>query len=292
MSRDWSGHGWTEKDAVDYYPSYAEGKKKEPVWGDYDRWRCFDFWHGSIRLYCYLRMPQTERLTRGGLFPLLLFLHSASYDPVSDLFPLGDAWLDGAISEPMFVLCPLCPDEFYWLIRGNSWTEEGGEWIIDSRGFALFEGPAATEMAEALVELLKQVARDLPVNLGRVFLSGASMGGHACWDLAARHPGLFCALAPVASHYKVSEMAFAAQRLYSMPTWAFHGHDDQCCNFDEAQELVRKLGRKAGLTEYRRKEGDELSVHNSAAIVAYVDHGPALMRWFLRQPPSRGQYSR
>merc|ERR1719203_539936 len=139
-------------------------------------------------------------------------------------------------------------------------------------------------MAEALVELLRRVQREAPVDPRRVYLSGASMGGHGCWDLALRHPELFSALVPVASHFELARQPLAAERLYGMPVWAFHGVGDFCCNFDEVQALVKRLGRNAGLTVYTEGR-DEASVHNSAAIVAYVEYGPVLIRWLLRQPP-------
>lgn len=262
-------------------PSSPQTRAEATAWTKSSRWKCFDFKHGGVCLHSHLRLPRIE-FAAGAAIPLLLFLHSASYDPVNDLFPNGDAWLDRQL-EPMFVLCPQCPEDYYWLIRGNSWTEEGGEWTVDEEGYCLWEGPAADEMAEALVGLLRQVAKDVPVDPRRVFLTGCSMGGHGCWDLAVRRPSLFSALAPVASHFEKSRVVLAEERLYGMPTWAIHGVGDFCCNFDEAQELVRRLGRKAGLTAYYEGK-DGQSVHNSASLVAYGDYGPALVRWLLRQP--------
>jgi len=249
------------------------------------RWCEFEFASHGVCLRCHLRRP----LHFGGAsaLPLLLFLHSASYMPVLDLFPAGDTWLDGSTVEPLFVLCPRCPDNFYWLLQGNSWAETGGEWILDDRGFSFWVAPAAEEMAQALVALVHEVMRQAPVDPRRVCLSGTSMGGHACWDLAARNPGLFAALAPVAAHLESQRVAWAVEQLKGTPVWAFHGMGDFCCPFEDTVELVKKLGPPAWLTTYRGGRGD-LSVHNSASLLAYVEYGPALFSWMLRQSLRQG----
>lgn len=198
-----------------------------------------------------LRQPAGGGGAAGTRVPLLLFLHSAAYDPVGELFPEGDGWLDAGWHGPLFVLCPRCPDNYYWLLRGNSWTEEGGEWITDSRGFHSWVAPAAEEMDATLVGLLADMVRRFLVDPKRIFLTGASMGGHACLDLAARHPRLFCAVAPVAAHVQEDHIAWTAKRLRGIPVWAFHGVGDLCCRFDDIEVLIRKIGDSAWLTTYR-----------------------------------------
>mmetsp|Transcript_37743 Transcript_37743/g.95596 ORF Transcript_37743/g.95596 Transcript_37743/m.95596 type:complete len:507 (+) Transcript_37743:62-1582(+) len=268
----------------------------EQAWSRKASWQEFSFEHSGVSLRCHLRRPPAEALAarQGTSVPLLLFLHSASYCSREDLFPMGDEWLDD-VSEPLFVLCPECPQDYYWLIRGNSWEETGGEWgVEDDEGFVFWQGPPADEMASALVALLRQVASEEPVDPCRILLSGISMGGHACWDLAAREPELFAALVPVASHFEKERVEWAVERLRGLPTWAFHGIGDFCCPFDEAQALVRRLGYPAGLTTYGQEQcgtdewGGPASIHNSASLVAYTDYGPALIAWLLGQPPRRG----
>ena len=87
------------------------------------------------------------------------------------------------------------------------------------------------------------------------------------WDLAARHPELFAAFAPVASHFEPWRFAWAARRLKGLPIWAFHGRGDFCCPFDNMEALVKSLEPSAGLTVYSERRVDrcgEHSIHNSA----------------------------
>jgi len=292
---------WMEEDWL--VPTSLERRRGEwqegPLRYDWNepRWCEIEFAHNDVLLRCLLRRP---RRPRAGPLPLLLYLHSASYNPYDDLFPEGDAWLDDACAEdPMLVLCPRCPDDYYWLLRGNSWKEVGGEWVTDRNGFCFWVASAAEEMVTALVALLRHVVHDdaaAPVSADprRIFLSGASMGGLGCWDLAARHPRLFRALAPVASELprwrgcQEAWTTWATQRLTGLPIWAFHGPDDLCCPFQDVARLVRRLGPPAGLTTYRgRRKGQ--SVHNSAGQVAFVEHGAELVAWLLRQRPGEVQ---
>lgn len=182
------------------------------------------------------------------------------------------------------MLCPRCPDDYCWLLRGNSWEEKGGKWMTDSRDFPFWVAPAAEEMADALVGLLSDVVWRFPVDPCRIFLSGCSMGGHACLDLAARFPDLFCAVAPVAAHVQAECASRITEQLQGIPLWAFHGVDDFCCPYDDIVVLTRKLGGSAWLTSYWQRH-EELSIHNSASQVAYVHYGRALFSWMLRQPP-------
>jgi len=291
-SLDWPMGAWTSQDArAERAVSWPGAEAGAPdAWtspGTTALWEQFFFSHEGVELQCHLRLPP-KLTSRNNAVPLLFFLHSASGQPIGDLFPEGDAWFDDSVREPVVVLCPKCPEHFYWLIRGNSWTEEGGKWFIDSRGFAFWTGKAAHELDRALVALLRQVVQTLPVDPCRIFLTGVSMGGYGCLDLAARHPDLFCAVAPVSAHTDKKLTAWAARQLVRTPQWCFHGVGDLCCPFDDMADFVKRLeGAPTALTVYHGgRQGN--SVHNSANLVSYVEYGPALLAWMLQQSPNEG----
>jgi len=238
---------------------------------------------------CHLRHPQKQiNYTNSSRksFALLFFLHSASYDPVGDLFPEGDSWVDHCGLEPLYVLCPKCPANYYWLMRGDSWNEEGGEWMTDWRGYSFWKGSRGIEMANALVEVLRDVLRYFPIDPERIFLSGCSMGASACLELAAHHPMLFAAIAPVGAHLGNEPMDWLVERLERTPMWMFHGLGDYCCPYEDMLYLATQLSRSAWLTTFDVGHGD-LSIHNSSSHVAYVTYGRALLAWMLRQSPRR-----
>lgn len=65
------------------------------------------------------------------------------------------------------------------------------------------------EMSELAIAAMQQAMRDFRVDPRRVYLTGLSMGGTGVWSIAARHPGLFAALAPIcgALHFPAGKVA-------------------------------------------------------------------------------------
>ena len=154
--------------------------------------------------------------------PVILFLHGSG-ERGSNLVHVGDEGLPEILAnlpEETIVIAPQCPENSRW-----------------------------TEHLEALETVLDEVTARYAVDPQRSYLTGLSMGGQGAWYLAARTPERFAAVVPVCGRSNPAE----AQRLISLPTWVFHGADDEVVPPEESEKMVRalqKAGSKAKLTVY------------------------------------------
>ena len=133
----------------------------------------------------------------------------------------------------------------------------------------------------ALGALLDEVVRRYRVDEARVYLSGTSMGGYGTWAFAAAHPGRFAAIAPICGG---GDPAWA-DRLRSVPIWAFHGAEDAVVPPEESRKMVAALERAGGDVRLTIYPG----VGHDSATMTYADH--KLYDWFLahRRRPGEGK---
>jgi predicted peptidase len=111
------------------------------------------------------------------------------------------------------------------------------------------------EMSGLAIAAMQQTMRDFRVDPRRVYLTGLSMGGTGVWSIAARHPGLFAALAPIcgALHFPAAEGGAAtssanlarcanyARRIDTTPVWIFHGAEDPIVPVEYARQMAKAL---------------------------------------------------
>lgn len=185
--------------------------------------------------------------------PVVLFLHGSGErgsdgdKPTrSGLGPYVRAHADGF---PAIVVFPQVPD--------------GEEWTGDSVAMAF----AALDAATA----------EFGGDRARTYLTGMSMGGYGTWELALAEPGRFAALVPVCGAVRapasrptmrVTQVAAeldpfvaVATRLREVPTWIFHGTDDDVVPPAEARLLAAAL-QAAGAGDARYTEFPGVG-HNS-----------------------------
>merc|ERR1739841_275746 len=141
-----------------------------------------------------------------------------------------------------------------------------------------------------VVDALLSVVRSLHVNEGlerKIWLVGASMGGHAALEFARQFPDLVGGLAVVASYYPEVQIESLAARISSMPMLLVHHRGDRCCPFQSAQRLYDALRKSA--------EGDgraQKTRHHEAWFSAGDTHGPsdeeleAITKWILQTTPA------
>ncbi len=89
---------------------------------------------------------------------------------------------------------------------------------------------------------LEQTRREYNVDPSRIYLTGLSQGGHGTWAVAARHPDLFAAIAPICGWGDQS----IARKLTKMPIWVFHGEQDEVVSVERSREMERYLQEAGG----------------------------------------------
>ena len=99
--------------------------------------------------------------------------------------------------------------------------------------------------------LIDEIVSSHPVDPGRIYLTGLSMGGFGTWDLAMLHPGRFAALAPVCGASNLHRLA--AQKVKDLPIWVFHGALDETVPYQLSARVVKELegmGANVQFTSY------------------------------------------
>ncbi|MEL6904898.1 MAG: PHB depolymerase family esterase [Planctomycetota bacterium] len=210
-----------------------------------------------------------RRPTAGGAAPLLVFLHGAGERGLENerqLIHFG-ARLDGAALEALdgsYALCPQCPE-------GQRWVEASWNELPPA---AMTEDPSAA-MAEVLA-LVRHTLRTEPgIDGSRVYLTGLSMGAQGSWELAARRPDWFAALAPVCGGADPGSVAALA----GVPVWAWHGVDDRTVPIERSELMVDALRDAGGAPRFEvLPEG----TGHRAWDAAYAADSP-LWAWMFEQ---------
>lgn len=204
-------------------------------------------------------------------WPVVLFLHGAG-ERGSDGLLQTDVGLPHAIRTkaanfPFVAVMPQCLAE-------KVWTDADME-------------------AQALAAL-EQTIKEFHGDRNRIYLSGLSMGGYGTWDLAARYPGKFAALAPVCGGLRhenfpklgtslakdpqvADPYAETARRIGKTPVWVFHGDADTAVPVEESRKMVEALRAAGANVKYNEYPG----VGHNSWDKAYSE--PDFVPWLLSQ---------
>ena len=179
-------------------------------------------------------------------YPLLIYLHGAG-SRGGDISIVSDA-VTGPVGEinrghrlPFIIAAPQCNAKMWF------------------------------EISETVLGFIDMVAARQDVDRTRVYLSGTSMGGYACWDFAMFRADLFAAILPVCG----GGLPAFASYLKGLPVWAHHGALDNVVDVNESLAMVRqlrRLGSEVRLTIYPDREHDSW-------VPAFAD--PEVYTWLL-----------
>lgn len=157
-------------------------------------------------------------------WPLVVFLHGAG-ERGSDLELVKKHGLPKLVEEgrgfPFILISPQCP-EYSW------WTDKNLE-------------------VKAVID---EVTGLYPVDLGRVYITGLSMGGFGTFSMVNEFPGLFAAAIPICGGIKGNKKIKDAKNTLF---WIFHGDADKTVKVEmsiEAAEAINSAGGNAKLTIY------------------------------------------
>jgi len=199
-------------------------------------------------------------------WPVILFLHGADEggsDGVRQTrVGLGPALRRYPERFPAVVVFPQSP-------RGHPWR-----------------GPSA----DLALRALEQTMHEFKGDPERLYLTGISMGGYGTWRLALQDPHRFVALVPIcggldspAKRGASAREPFleAARQLRHLPTWVFHGEEDNIIPVSESRVMVRALQEVGAPVRYTEYPG----VEHDSWDPAYA--APELATWLLSQRRAR-----
>lgn len=211
------------------------------------------------------RLLKPEVIEPGKSYPLVLFLHGVGGRGDNNTQQLANGVGEFVKPEnrqkyPCFVVAPQCPPDDKWA---------NIDWILKSHTMA----EKMTEPLRLALDLFEKLAAELPVDKGRLYITGLSMGGFGTWDAIQRRPDYFAAAMPVCGGGDTAE----APKLKDLPLWAFHGDMDATVlpiRTKAMIEAIRKAGGTPKMTIYPQ-------VGHNCWINAYAD--PAAMEWLFAQ---------
>ena len=137
------------------------------------------------------------------------------------------------------------------------------------------------EPATVLMEIARNLQTKYPIDRDRLYLSGVSAGGGACWEIGMRYPKQFAAMVPMASPGADMSDIDRLSKLAAVPIWVFHCRDDPAIPISgdrETVDAIRHLGGNISLTEIEGASHD-------CWTTAFRDYGA--MEWMLAN--ARGQ---
>ncbi len=189
------------------------------------------------------RLMKPAKIEQGKKYPLILSLHGAGErgrDNTRQLKFLPEMMAKAEYRKkyPCFLLAPQCRGGKQWV--GTPW----------SRKVSLPMAKQPSHQMRVAVAILLKTIREMPVDTHRVYLTGLSMGGYGTWELAARHPQWFAAVAPLCGGGDEKQ----APKLVGKPLWAFHGDRDGAVPVERSRtmiEAIKKAGGKPKYTEYK-----------------------------------------
>lgn len=129
-------------------------------------------------------------------------------------------------------IAPQCPAESYWPV-----------------------------MTEELFIFLKHCIDTLPVDTGRIYLTGLSMGGYGTWQLAMQYPKAFAAIAPICGG--TWPIGLFLEKIKHIPTWVFHGAKDSVVPFSQSATpvaLLNEMNANIKFTAYPELDHDSWTI--------------------------------
>ena len=221
-------------------------------WHGFNYWRVEDEWWAVLDVKVGLpqdyqrlvALPKDYDQKPTDRWPLILFLHGSG-ERGDDLNVLKQWGPGGYIGQghplPFIVVTPQCPVREWW-------------------------------SPEKLSRLIDQIEASYRIDPKRIYVTGLSMGGYGTFDLAATYPERFAAIAPLSG----GENPEIAERLKTVPTWIFHGMEDNVVPTRYSVDIadrMKAIGAEVKLTLYP-------GVGHGGWDKTYAD--PTLYAWFLQ----------
>lgn len=218
-----------EENDEDGEPGESTGKYDDKATG---KWESGKHEQLDYRFYAErkLRRSKTKK------YPLVIYLHGRGGQVMNN-----EAYPDGSSrtfsddknyrKRPCFILVPQAAG-------GQMWNGAQGKSVID---------------------LIKDISKELPVDKDRIYITGYSMGGYGTWWALGEEPKLFAAGVPIAGGGQPSKTS----AMRKIPIWAFHGAKDTTVPVEQTRAMVEALKKRGHVkyTEFPDKGHDVWNVY-------------------------------
>lgn len=247
-----------------------------------------EFHSSTVPLPWHFYTPQMASKHPSQTYPLVISLHGGYGREVEDGHVMVDGapYLLGAESGlltphnrkqyPAFILMPHCRQQHGCEFYKNEWASNGGA------DFTVNAQPS--DFGQALIELIEHVLQNYPVDIGRVYLTGVSMGGGGTWDLISRRPDLIAAAVPMAGHTPAEPFLDDIAR-NRIPIWAMSSNIDLVNSHLDTDQAINRIVAQGGCAWVTKF--DDLKHGHALWQRAFLE--PGLWHWLFSQrklPPS------
>lgn len=218
----------------------------------------------EVQLGMFEQMPyqlSSPQIASGKQYPLVVCLHGALGRGDDNAARGIEAYAvlkapEVQAKHPAFLLAPQCAKNFQWV--DTPWAK--GSYNLDAV-------PESVYMKKVHA-LVLQLTKDHPVDQSRIYVTGQSMGGFGCWNLAQLHPELFAAAVPLCGGGSPAH----ADRLKDVPVWAFHGAKDPTVPVSASREMVAALEKCGGHVKYTElPDGGHVIMKEAWAMPGLID---------------------
>jgi len=178
------------------------------------------------------RLFLPENYNKNIKYPLLLAFHGAGEkgdDNYSQLEPWVAAWIDKKVQRksPCIILMPQCP-------QNKQWVD-----VPFGKGSYLISEVPMTQPMKLAKNIFDKVINEYSVDINRIYVMGVSMGGYATWNFVLNYPDIAAAAVPICGGGDPS----LANRIKSLPIWAFHGDQDKTVPISGTKDMINELKR-------------------------------------------------
>ncbi len=133
---------------------------------------------------------------------------------------------------------------------------------------------------DMVMSIIEHIWHEGYIDESRIYLTGFSEGGRGAWEIAARHPDLFAAIAPIAGGPRHDGNPEAiADNLKDMPIWMFHSPRDNVIPISVAYRM-KDLLRERDAAEIWLTSYDKEGLGHGGWDEAYGESD--LPGWFLQ----------
>ncbi|MFN0012832.1 MAG: dienelactone hydrolase family protein [Phycisphaerales bacterium] len=115
---------------------------------------------------------------------------------------------------------------------------------------------------DELLLLIERACDEFDIDRSRIYLTGLSQGGAGTWALAAAHPKMWAAIAPVcgfAGDFRKPNDGTEAVRIgravAATPTWTFHGEADSVVPIAQTRAIVDAMKGAGGSPRFTAYPG-------------------------------------